>query len=245
MKEIEGKDGLFAIITTSKGEVAVKLYYKETPLTVINFVGLAEGTLDATKGKKFYDGLKFHRVISLANGDGQDFMIQGGCPLGNGTGDPGYKFPDEFRDNLIFDRPGLLAMANSGPGTNGSQFFITIVPTPWLNGKHTIFGEVVFGQDIVKTTRTNDVIKSIKIVRNGDDPNSFTATQSDFDRCLDEALKIAYKLGFETRNENGYYGTATIGEGEEFGILGHVDVVPYKDQMWIRKPLGEVRDGVI
>ena len=201
MKEIEGKDGLFAIITTSKGEVAVKLYYKETPLTVINFVGLAEGILDATKGKKFYDGLKFHRVISLANGDGQDFMIQGGCPLGNGTGDPGYKFPDEFRDNLIFDRPGLLAMANSGPGTNGSQFFITIVPTPWLNGKHTIFGEVVFGQDIVKTTRTNDVIKSIKIVRNGDDANSFTATQSDFDRCLDEALKFEKEAAAKAAEE--------------------------------------------
>ncbi|MBR0101696.1 MAG: peptidylprolyl isomerase, partial [Treponema sp.] len=136
LKAIQGKDGIFAIMKTTSGSIVLELFYKETPLTVTNFVGLAEGTLDAAKGKPFYDGLTFHRVIA-------DFMIQGGDPKGNGTGGPGYKFADEFVDNLIFDKPGLLAMANSGPNTNGSQFFITHVPTDWLNHKHTIFGKVV------------------------------------------------------------------------------------------------------
>ncbi len=190
MEALKGQDGLFVVITTNQGEIAIKLFYKETPLTVTNFVGLAEGTLDAAKGKPFYDGLKFHRVISVANGDEQDFMIQGGDPRGNGTGGPGYQFADEFRDDLVFDKPGKLAMANSGANTNGSQFFITIVPTTWLNGKHTIFGEVVIGQDIVNKTKMNDVIKSIKIVRNGDEAKAFSATQADFDRLSKEALKV-------------------------------------------------------
>ena len=133
MDALKGKEGVFAVLTTEKGEIVLNLFYKETPMTVTNFVGLAEGTLDAAKGKPFYDGLKFHRVIA-------DFMIQGGDPRGNGTGGPGYKFPDEFVDELIFDKPGKLAMANSGANTNGSQFFITHVPTDWLNHKHTIFG---------------------------------------------------------------------------------------------------------
>ena len=182
MKAIEGKEGIFAIMDTSKGEICLKLYYDKTPLTVTNFVGLAEGTLDAAKGKPFYDGLKFHRVISIANGDNQNFMIQGGDPAGNGTGGPGYQFADEFVDDLKFDVPGKLAMANSGANTNGSQFFITIVPTEWLTGKHTIFGEVVTGQEIVNKMKTNDVIKSVKIIRQGADAEKFTATQADFDR---------------------------------------------------------------
>ena len=125
-KAFEGKDGLFAVIETANGNISLELFYKETPLTVTNFVGLAEGTLDAAKGKPFYNGLKFHRVISKANGDDQDFMIQGGDPKGNGSGGPGYKFPDEIVDSLKFDKPGYLAMANAGAGTNGSQFFITM-----------------------------------------------------------------------------------------------------------------------
>src|SRR5574344_712488 len=119
-KALEGKEGIFAVMETSKGDIVLEWYYKQAPLTVTNFVGLAEGTLDAAKGKPFYDGLKFHRVI-------ENFMIQGGDPLGTGTGGPGYQFADEFDDNLTFDGPGVLAMANAGAGTNGSQFFITHV----------------------------------------------------------------------------------------------------------------------
>jgi peptidyl-prolyl cis-trans isomerase A (cyclophilin A) len=145
-----GKD-LYAHFDTTEGKVVVKLFSKDAPKTVENFVGLATGekewTDPNTRSKKtgtpLYDGTIFHRCIA-------DFMIQGGDPLGRGTGDPGYKFADEFQSGRRFDKPGLLAMANSGPNTNGSQFFITVVPTPWLNSKHTIFGEVVSGQDIVR-----------------------------------------------------------------------------------------------
>ena len=173
-KVIEGKDGVFAIMETSKGEIVLELHYKETPLTVTNFVGLAEGTLDATKGKPFYDGLKFHRVIS-------DFMIQGGDPKGNGTGGPGYRFEDEIVESLKHDGPGVLSMANAGAGTNGSQFFITHVETPWLDGKHTVFGRVLEGQDLVNKIVQGDKINKVTIVRQGDEASKFTATQADFD----------------------------------------------------------------
>jgi cyclophilin family peptidyl-prolyl cis-trans isomerase len=172
-KAIEGKDGLFAVIETTRGSFVLELFYKQTPLTVTNFVGLTEGKLDAAKGKPFYDGLKFHRVIA-------DFMIQGGDPRGNGTGGPGYQFADEFVDSLRFDKPGLLAMANSGPGTNGSQFFITHVPTSWLDGKHTIFGQVLKGQDVVNEVKQGDIIKKIEIIRQGDAAKQFSVTQNDF-----------------------------------------------------------------
>src|SRR5690554_2631297 len=138
-------DGIYAKFITNRGEVVVKLYADEAPMTVANFVGLAEGNFvmgDKKFDKPFYDGLKFHRVISKANGDANDFMVQGGDPEGTGGGGPGYSFPDEIVDGLKHDAPGYLSMANSGPATNGSQFFITIVPTPWLDGKHTIFGKV-------------------------------------------------------------------------------------------------------
>ncbi|MFH1368730.1 MAG: peptidylprolyl isomerase [Elusimicrobiota bacterium] len=141
--------GLYAIFETSVGKIVCRLFEKEAPITVANFTELADGTrewLDPKTGqkvkKRFYDGLIFHRVIP-------EFMIQGGCPLGTGTGGPGYRFGDEIVPELKFDRPGRLAMANAGPGTNGSQFFITEVPTPWLDGKHTIFGQVVEGQEFV------------------------------------------------------------------------------------------------
>ena len=140
--------GLYARFATSQGDFTVRLFEDRAPKTVANFVGLAEGTKDPATGKPgqvkpFYDGQIFHRVI-----DG--FMIQGGDPLGNGRGGPGYTFADEFDPKLVFDRPGLLAMANRGPGTNGSQFFITLDATTWLNNKHTIFGEVVEGLDVVR-----------------------------------------------------------------------------------------------
>ena len=140
--------GTYAIFETSLGNITCKLFEKEAPKTVANFVGLAEGTkefTDARTGQKakrpFYDGLVFHRVIPK-------FMIQGGCPLGTGTGDPGYRFEDEVHPSLQHDKPGKLSMANAGPGTNGSQFFITVAATPWLDNHHTIFGEVIEGQDV-------------------------------------------------------------------------------------------------
>ena len=161
LKAIEGKDGVFAIMETSKGSIVLELFYEKTPLTVTNFVGLSEGTLDVCKGKHFYDGLKFHRVIA-------DFMIQGGDPEGTGRGGPGYRFADECFDDLTFDKPGYLAMANAGPGTNGSQFFITHVPTTWLNGKHTIFGQVVNAdsQKVVNDVKQDDKVAEAKKAAN-------------------------------------------------------------------------------
>jgi len=191
MKSLEGKEGVFAVMETSKGNIVLELYYKDTPLTVTNFVGLAEGTLDAAKGKHFYDGLKFHRVISKANGDEQDFMIQGGDPKGNGTGGPGYAFPDEIVEKYTFNKPGVLAMANSGANTNGSQFFITIAPTSWLNGKHTIFGAVIEGQDVVNKMKQGDVINKVEIVRKGAEAEKFAASQNDFDGLVMSAAKNA------------------------------------------------------
>jgi len=138
--------------------------------------------MNITREKPYYNGLTFHRVISRINGDDHDFMIQGGCPLGNGSGGPGYRFPDEIDPVLKHDRPGTLSMANAGPGTNGSQFFITIVPTPHLDGNHTVFGYVVRGQNIVNTTRRGDRIQSINIIRNGQEALAFKADQENFDR---------------------------------------------------------------
>ena len=179
-------DGLFAKITTNRGDIVIRLEYERAPLTVCNFVALAEGKMNVTGGRGFYNGLTFHRVISRANGDNYDFMIQGGDPLGNGRGGPGYSFPDEFDPQLRHDRPGVLSMANAGPNTNGSQFYITIVPTPHLDGVHSVFGYVVEGQDIVNTTRQGDRIERITIIRNGQQANSFRADQENFDRLRAE-----------------------------------------------------------
>ena len=168
------KDGLYAKFNTTKGEILVNLTYDKTPGTVGNFVALAEGNLEnkvLPQGKPYYDGLKFHRVIP-------DFMIQGGCPQGTGTGNPGYSFDDEFHPDLKHDKPGVLSMANSGPATNGSQFFITHVPTPWLDNKHTVFGEVIEGQDIVDSIAQSDKIESIEIVKVGSDAENFNAIEA-------------------------------------------------------------------
>ncbi len=172
------KDGLYAKIETSKGVIIAQLEYEKTPITVANFVTLAERKNTFVnpdfKGKPFFDKLKFHRVI-------KEFMIQGGDPLGNGSGDTGYKFKDEITD-LRFDKGGLLAMANSGPGTNSSQFFITHVPTPWLDGLHTIFGHVVEGMDVVNKIEQNDDIVAVTIIRKGEAVKKFDAVKvfSDF-----------------------------------------------------------------
>lgn len=174
----EQADGIYAKFETNKGSVYTVLEHVKTPMTVANFIGLAEGKIKNTAkadGVPYYNGLKFHRVISKLNGDGQDFMVQGGCPLGTGTGDPGYKFPDEIDPSLRHVGPGILSMANAGPGTNGSQFFITLVETPWLDGKHTVFGHVVQGQDVVNKILGNDTIKKLVILRKGKDAEAFDA----------------------------------------------------------------------
>jgi peptidylprolyl isomerase len=178
------KDGVYAEMETSKGKILLELYYKRTPLTVINFVGLAEGTKESNRGlgKSFYDGLIFHRVI-------KDFMIQGGDPEGSGRGGPGYKFPDEFHPELRHSGPGILSMANAGPGTNGSQFFITHKATPWLDNRHTVFGKVIKGQDVVDSIEKGDKIARLKIIRQGKEAEAFKADQSAFDRLLGGSLK--------------------------------------------------------
>lgn len=168
------QDGIYAKFNTSKGAIVVKLTHDLTPGTVGNFVGLAEGNLENSvkpQGQKYYDGLKFHRVIP-------DFMIQGGCPLGTGTGDAGYKFDDEFVAELKHDKPGVLSMANAGPGTNGSQFFITHVATPWLDGKHTVFGHVVEGQAVVDAVAQDDALESVEIIRVGVDAENWNAIEA-------------------------------------------------------------------
>lgn len=168
------ENGIYAKFSTSKGEILVQLTYDKTPGTVGNFVGLAEGNLENSarpQGKPYYDGLNFHRVIP-------DFMIQGGCPLGTGTGDPGYKFDDEFRSDLRHDKPGVLSMANAGKGTNGSQFFITHVPTPWLDDNHTVFGFVVEGQDVVDSIAQGDKIEKLEIVRVGEEAQKWNAIEA-------------------------------------------------------------------
>lgn len=172
-EEAKKEEGIFAEINTTKGTIIVRLEYAKTPLTVANFVGLAEGTIENTfkaKGTPFFDGIVFHRVIP-------NFMIQGGDPTGSGMGGPGYKFRDEFDATLRHDRAGVLSMANSGPGTNGSQFFITHNETPWLDGKHSVFGYVVEGQSVVNAIEQGDAIETVKIVRVGKEAKNFDAAK--------------------------------------------------------------------
>jgi cyclophilin family peptidyl-prolyl cis-trans isomerase len=197
-------DGIFADITTTEGEILLKLEYQKTPLTVANFISLAEGNnpfvTDSLKGKKYYDGIIFHRII-------KDFMIQGGDPTGTGMGNPGYKFKDEFNDSLTHNKAGILSMANSGPTTNGSQFFITHKETPFLNGRHTVFGEVVKGMDIVdsianvKTAEgdrpvTDVVMNTVEIIRNGKEAKKFDAVKvmSDYFAEEEERIKAMEKM---------------------------------------------------
>ena len=167
-------DGLYTKIKTNKGDILLEMEYQKTPGTVGNFIALAEGNMENSakpQGQKYYDGMKFHRVIA-------DFMVQGGCPQGTGSGNPGYNFADEFHDDLKHDRPGILSMANAGPGTNGSQFFITHVPTPWLDNKHTVFGKVIEGQDVVDSIAQDDMIESVEVIRAGKEAEDFNAIEA-------------------------------------------------------------------
>jgi FKBP-type peptidyl-prolyl cis-trans isomerase len=167
------QEGIYAKFDTTKGDILVQLHHDKTPGTVGNFIALAQGDLEnkaKDQGTPYYNGLKFHRVIP-------DFMIQGGDPQGTGSGGPGYNFDDEFHKDLRHDGPGVLSMANAGPGTNGSQFFITHIATPWLDDKHTVFGKVIEGQEVVDAITQGDVINSVTILREGAAANSFNAVE--------------------------------------------------------------------
>ena len=168
------ENGIYAKITTAKGDILIQLTYQLTPATVGNFVALAEGTMKNTQkplGTPYYDGLTFHRVIP-------NFMIQGGCPLGTGTGDPGYRFDDEFHPSLKHNKAGVISMANAGAGTNGSQFFITHLPTPWLDNKHTVFGQVIEGQNVVDAIAQGDKIEKVTIIRVGEEAEKWDALKA-------------------------------------------------------------------
>lgn len=217
------ENGIYAKFNTSKGAILVKLTHDLTPGTVGNFVALAEGNMEnkvKPQGTKFYDGLDFHRVIP-------DFMIQGGCPQGTGTGDPGYKFDDEFHPSLKHDRPGILSMANSGPGSNGSQFFITHIPTDWLDNKHTVFGHVIDGQDIVDAVEQGDKLETLEIIRVGEEAKNFNAIESFIGlkgarlkrdailRAESEAKMEKLAAGFEKTDSGLRYQFIQKGEGKQ------------------------------
>ncbi|TBN04745.1 peptidylprolyl isomerase [Hyunsoonleella flava] len=232
------QDGLYAKFNTSKGEILVALEYKKTPGTVGNFVALAEGNLENSvkpQGTPYYDGLKFHRVIP-------DFMIQGGCPNGTGAGNPGYQFDDEFHPDLKHDGPGVLSMANAGPGTNGSQFFITHVETPWLDNNHTVFGKVEHGQEVVDAIAQGDEIESVEIIREGADAEAFNAIEafrtfegSREKRLAEEKAKQEAELekvaaGFEKTDSGLRYQIIQKGDGVK-AEKGKTVSVHYKGQL--------------
>ena len=217
------ENGLYAKLFTSKGTITVSLEYTKTPGTVGNFVALAQGDLENSikkQGDPYYDGLKFHRVIP-------DFMIQGGCPQGTGTGNPGYQFDDEFHPDLKHDAAGILSMANAGPGTNGSQFFITHVPTPWLDGKHSVFGKTIDGQSVVDSIVQGDTLERIEIIAVGDNAMAFDAIEAfrSFEgardkRLADEKAAIEAELeslgaGFEKTSSGLRYQILQKGDGQK------------------------------
>jgi len=234
----ELNDGLYAEITTSRGEILLNLEYEKTPITVSNFVGLIEGSLNREdEDEPFYDGLNFHRVLD-------NFMVQGGCPLGTGTGGPGYSFPDEFDSSLRHDAPGVLSMANSGPATNGSQFFITHVETPWLNDKHTVFGKIVGNMDIVNSIKQGDRIDAVKVLRKGAGAEAFAVTKEGFEEMVENAgsaeaakvkkeaagvlteIKNRYPKAVETKSGLRYL-VLTEGSGDSSPVMGTKVTVHY------------------
>lgn len=232
------ENGIYAKFFTPKGEIVVKLTHDKTPGTVGNFVALAEGTLEntaRTQGKPYYDGLTFHRVIN-------DFMIQGGDPTGTGSGGPGYKFDDEFHPELKHDTPGILSMANAGPGTNGSQFFITHIATPWLDNNHTVFGHVVEGQDVVDAVEPGDKMDKVEIIRVGDEAEKWNAVEafrtfegSRTKRLSDEKAKVDAELdkiaaGFQKTDSGLRYQYIQKGSGKQ-ATKGSKVAVHYKGQL--------------
>ncbi len=232
------KEGIYAKINTNKGEILLTLHYKLTPGTVANFVGLAEGKIDNTfrlQNEPFYNKLKFHRVIP-------EFMIQAGCPHGSGVGGPGYKFDDEFHNDLKHDKPGVLSMANSGTSTNGSQFFITHVPTQWLDNKHTVFGEVIEGQDVVNKIEQNDIMNSIEILRIGEDSINWNALdifndfknkkQKELNDLIEKEKELIKEIskGFKETKSGLKYNILKNGNGEN-PSLGDLVKVHYKGQL--------------
>lgn len=235
--------GLYATIGTNKGDIVLQLHFDKTPLTVANFVGLAKGEIENEvrgAGEPYYDGLKFHRVIA-------DFMIQGGCPKGSGVGGPGYNFDDEIHPELRHDGPGTLSMANAGPGTNGSQFFITHGATDWLDGKHTVFGKVIEGMDVVNSIAQGDVMEKISITAVGEEAESFEAA-STFAGALEakkkaeeekrkaeaEALKDLVK-GMTQTDSGLFYNITKEGEGEK----------PTKGQLVSVHYTGKLKNGKV
>ncbi len=209
-------EGIFARITTTKGAILAQLEFEKAPITVANFVGLAEGSLPNSfrkSGEPYYDGLKFHRVIN-------QFMIQGGDPTGSGSGGPGYKFVDEFDATLQHDRPGILSMANAGPNTNGSQFFITHVPTDWLDNKHTVFGHVIEGMDVVNKIAQNDVMTKVEILRHGAAATAFDAVAT-FNSAKDLAEKKKQEAMAKEQQALAAYleGTESTESGLRYKIL--------------------------
>ena len=232
------KNGIYGAIHTQKGILTLELHYKKVPATVGNFVGLAEGSLAnevKQTGIPYYDGLNFHRVIP-------DFMIQGGCPQGSGVGGPGYQFGDEIDPSLCHDKAGILSMANAGPGTNGSQFFITHVPTPWLDGKHTVFGCLVEGQEIVDSIAQGDLIHKIDIRRIGKDAQDWDAVgafnsfyQKAQERIEAQKTKQAEELdkaseGFQLTESGLRYQIIKQGSGQQ-AAAGQMVSVHYKGQL--------------
>jgi peptidyl-prolyl cis-trans isomerase A (cyclophilin A) len=217
------ENGIYAKVVTAKGSILIKLTHDKTPGTVGNFVALAEGNLENAarpQGKPYYDGLKFHRVIP-------DFMIQGGDPNGTGSGGPGYKFDDEFHPELRHDTPGVLSMANAGPGSNGSQFFITHIATPWLDDKHTVFGNVVEGQNVVDSITQGDIIESVDIIRVGDEAEKWNAVEAfrtfegsrakreETERAAGEAKMEKLAAGFEKTASGLRYKFIQKGDGKK------------------------------
>ena len=210
------ENGLYAKFFTSKGTITVSLEYTKTPGTVGNFVALAQGDLENSikkQGDPYYDGLKFHRVIP-------DFMIQGGCPQGTGTGNPGYQFDDEFHPDLKHDAAGILSMANAGPGTNGSQFFITHNPTPWLDGKHSVFGKTIDGQSVVDSIVQGDTLERIEIIAEGDNAMAFNAIEAfrSFEGARDKRL-AEEKAAIEAELESLGAGFEKTSSGLRYQIL--------------------------